>query len=191
MKPVSEDKRQALLQAALKLFTEHGFHGTPTSKIAKEAGVATGTLFHYFGTKEELINQLYLEIKQELRRSLVAGIDNERTIRGKTQKGWMNFVTWALENPGKLQFFNQFSSSPYISNLTREEGVQHFRFLNDLLEEGKRQDMLKDMPTDLLFDITVGMCGVSAMHFMNHPERFQDHAYREMVFTAYWDCIKR
>lgn len=191
MKHAPEDKRQALLQTALKLFTKNGFHGTPTSKIAKKAGVATGTLFHYFNTKEELINQLYLEIKQELRQALAAGVDNERTIRGMFYKGWLNFIVWALEHPEKLQFFNQFSSSPYISNLTREEGLQHFRFLKDLLEEGKRQDVLKDMSTDLLFDITVGMCGVSAMHFMNHPERFQDDAYREMAFTAYWDCIKR
>lgn len=191
MKHASEDKRRALLQAALKLFTTNGFHGTPTSKIAKEAGVATGTLFHYFSTKEELINQLYLEIKQDLRHALEAGVDDEQTIRGQTYKGWTNFVAWALEHPEKVQFFNQFSSSPYISSLTREEGIQHFRFLKDLLEEGKRQDVLKDMPIDLLFDITTGMCQVLAVHFMHHPEKFQDDAYREMAFDAYWDCIKR
>ena len=49
------NKREKIFSTALNLFVEHGFHGTPTSKIAKEAGVANGTLFHHFNTKEDLI----------------------------------------------------------------------------------------------------------------------------------------
>ena len=58
------DKREQILLAALKLFTEFGFHGTPTSKIAVEAGVSNGTLFHYFKTKEALILALYDYVKK-------------------------------------------------------------------------------------------------------------------------------
>ncbi len=191
MRNVSEDKREALLRAALTLFTEHGFHGTPTSKIAKEAGVATGTLFHYFGTKEALINQLYLSIKQDMGQRLVEGVQGEQTLRSKIHKMWLNFVVWSLENPKKLFFFNQFSSSPYISNLTRDEAILQLRFLHDLIEEGQRQDVLKPMPPELLFDISAGMAQVISMHFLQHPEHFQDETYREMAFTAYWDCIRR
>ena len=49
------EKKQSILDASLKLFVENGFHGTSTAEIAKTAEVATGTLFHYFKTKEELI----------------------------------------------------------------------------------------------------------------------------------------
>jgi len=51
MKKQVKDKRTAIIEAALKLFTERGFHGTSTAQISKEAGVATGTLFNYFPTK--------------------------------------------------------------------------------------------------------------------------------------------
>ncbi len=57
------EKKQSILDASLRLFVENGFHGTSTAEIAKTAGVATGTLFHYFKTKEELINSLYLHAK--------------------------------------------------------------------------------------------------------------------------------
>ena len=146
---------------------------------------------HYFGTKEELINQLYLSIKQDLRRALAVGVDAEKTIWGMMHKGWCNFIAWSLENPAKLQFFMQFSSSPYISNLTREEGIQTLGFLHDLIEEGKRQDVLKNIPTELLFDITTGMCQTMGLHFQNNPEKFDDKRYREMAFESYWDCIRR
>ena len=45
------DKREAILETALVLFTERGFYGTPTAMISREAGVATGTLFFYFKNK--------------------------------------------------------------------------------------------------------------------------------------------
>jgi AcrR family transcriptional regulator len=47
MKEQLTDKKKAILAAALALFTERGFHGTPTSLIAQDAGVATGQLFPF------------------------------------------------------------------------------------------------------------------------------------------------
>ena len=59
-------KKEAILNTALKLFVENGFHGTATGKIAQEAGVGTGTLFTYFKTKDELVLSLYVSIKIEM-----------------------------------------------------------------------------------------------------------------------------
>ena len=61
----SEDKRNAILSAATQVFAERGL-GAPTSAISQASGVAEGTLFTYFPTKDELINALYREIKLEL-----------------------------------------------------------------------------------------------------------------------------
>ena len=61
-----KEKELQILNASLKLFVENGFHGTSTAEISKSAGVATGTLFHYFKTKEELINRLYLYSKESM-----------------------------------------------------------------------------------------------------------------------------
>ena len=60
------DKKAKVLDAALKLFVEFGFHNTPTSKIAKEAGISSGTLFYFYPTKDELVVALYLDIKAKL-----------------------------------------------------------------------------------------------------------------------------
>ena len=84
-RPKSEDKRNAILDAATHLFAERGLTAAPTSEISKLAGVAEGTLFTYFKTKDDLINALCREIKLELadamirispgRRKLVPGCD--------------------------------------------------------------------------------------------------------------------
>ncbi|MED4601212.1 TetR/AcrR family transcriptional regulator [Paenibacillus validus] len=53
------DKTDAILQAALKVFAEHGFNGAQISKIAKEAGVADGTIYLYFQNKEDILTTVY------------------------------------------------------------------------------------------------------------------------------------
>ena len=58
-RPRSEQKRQAILDAAFRVFVERGVAASPTSAISKAAGVAEGTLFTYFKTKEELMHELY------------------------------------------------------------------------------------------------------------------------------------
>ena len=92
MKANIEDKRKAVMEAALKLFTERGFHGTSTAQISKEAGVATGTLFHYFPTKEDLINNLYFEVKGDLSRAMVKDLESQDNFKDRLKKISYNFV---------------------------------------------------------------------------------------------------
>ena len=72
------DKKAAIASTAVRLFTERGIHGTPTSLIAREAGISNGTLFHYFPTKEDLITFAYREIKGRMEKEIGRGIGEER-----------------------------------------------------------------------------------------------------------------
>ena len=64
-RPRSDVKRSAILEAATRIIVTQGLSAS-TAGIAKEAGVANGSLFTYFETKTDLFNQLYLEIKTEI-----------------------------------------------------------------------------------------------------------------------------
>jgi AcrR family transcriptional regulator len=57
----AHNRRQAILDAAVKVFARQGFHGCRVSDIADEAGVAYGLLYHYFPSKDEVLNTLFLE----------------------------------------------------------------------------------------------------------------------------------
>ncbi|WP_332913757.1 TetR/AcrR family transcriptional regulator [Algoriphagus boritolerans] len=62
----TQDKRILILESALELIRENGFHGTPVSIVAKHAGVAAGTVYTYFKSKDELIVALYHYVKAGL-----------------------------------------------------------------------------------------------------------------------------
>ncbi len=57
----SPDRRRAILDAAVKVFARQGFHSCRVADIADEAGVAYGLVYHYFGSKDEVLNTLFLE----------------------------------------------------------------------------------------------------------------------------------
>lgn len=57
-KEQKEVKKMQIIQAALDLFVERGYYGTKTSQISKRAGISEGLLFHYFPTKEILLEEL-------------------------------------------------------------------------------------------------------------------------------------
>ena len=137
------------MEAALKLFTERGFHGTSTAQISKEAGVATGTLFIYFPTKEDLINSLYFEVKGRLSQSMGKEIEAENIFQGKLRKIWSNLVKWGVDNQEEFLFVGQFCSSPYITKFTREEVMKEYVFLHKLVDEGIETGAIRDFSAEL------------------------------------------
>ena len=61
-----EDKRKLILAAAIRVFAEHGYHGSRVGDIAEDAGVAHGLLYHYFASKEDVLRTIFVENWGEL-----------------------------------------------------------------------------------------------------------------------------
>ena len=59
------DKKELIMAAALELFAERGYHGTPVSLIAEQAKVGSGTIYRYFKDKDDLVNTLYRHWKRK------------------------------------------------------------------------------------------------------------------------------
>ncbi len=92
------DKRAALLDAALELFARNGLQSVPTSAIARKAGVAKGTLFIYFETKEQLLNALYLEIAAQFVGAVRAALDSPAAPGSPLRSYWFAFARWYLDH---------------------------------------------------------------------------------------------
>ncbi|ENN6572647.1 TetR/AcrR family transcriptional regulator, partial [Raoultella ornithinolytica] len=98
-RPKSEDKKQALLEAATAAFAQSGIAAS-TSAIARSAGVAEGTLFRYFATKDELLNELYLSIKSGLVKAMVSGLTpNEKRPKENARNIWDSYIDWSIRHP--------------------------------------------------------------------------------------------
>ena len=182
------DKRDKILAASLTLFTERGFHNTPTSLIAKEAGVATGTLFHHFKNKEELINSLYLDLKTNKMKALSEYINPSDTIEAKIKSAWINAVKWGIMHPKEFQFVMQFSNSPFITHLTREQAKGQYESIIGLFEQAIKDGIIKATYPEFVVDYFEGIFNLAVSHFRKYPDKISEENL-DMTFDICWDGI--
>lgn len=129
----SEDKRLALLEAAKVAVAEQGL-GAATSLIAKNAGVAEGTLFRYFSTKDKLLNELYLYIKLSLGKTMMENYLPGASFRERARTVWSGFISWGLIQPAACKAMRQLAVSDKITTETLAKVNQHYPELDELAE---------------------------------------------------------
>jgi AcrR family transcriptional regulator len=184
------EKKQNILDASLKLFVERGFHGTSTAEIAKTAGVATGTLFHYFKTKEELINSLYFHSKQNMLNEVNGSYDNKKTFKENIKDLWLKFSYFGINNPYMFQFILIFHSSPYISSLTKNEIENRFIELLEVYKKGIEKQQIKAIDNEMVVDYFWGNIFSTVNHFKKYPEKLNEKNM-DMAFELFWDGISK
>ena len=113
MAATAVDRAAAVRRALRVLVAERGFHGASMSAVAAEAGVATGTAYTHYASKDELVIAAYLETKAELGAAATAGIEDEREITGMFRRLWLNAYRHLAEHRDRALFLLQVDASPY------------------------------------------------------------------------------
>jgi AcrR family transcriptional regulator len=184
-------KRKQILNAALKLFTQYGFHGTSTAAIAEEARVANGTLFHYFSSKDLLIIELYLELKDNLLIGATEKYSVDQDLKTRMMDVWSGIIQWACGAPDEFYYIQQFNHSPYFNKLTDEQKSRHDPFFNELLSEGGSKNIFKDLAVDLMRQMNFSLLnGVIEYIFQNQGIK-DDQKKMNKALNSIWDCLSK
>ena len=183
-----KEKKQKIFDAALRLFVERGFHGTSTAEIAKTAGVATGTLFHYFKTKEELINSLYLYTKETMFSQLDNHFKDDKSLKVNLKELWCKFIDFSIKNPYKFQFILTFHTSPYITSLTKEQLETQTNDLLGVYEKGIKDKELKEVPFEIMIEYFWGNIVSTINYFNKYPHKLDKNSLKQ-AFELFWDGV--
>lgn len=184
------DKRKLILDAALKLFVGQGFHATPTGKIAEEAGVANGTLFHYFTTKDELVVALYIDIKQRLYAYVAEHTSEQGTFKEVMKGHYLATLYWALDNKAEFRFMQQFSTSPYLAQISADVVKEQLQPHYAMLSKGIELKVLKPLPVDYLYTlITSQTYGLNDYLVANKFSKAKQHQVISDTFELLWGMI--
>jgi AcrR family transcriptional regulator len=187
-RPRSEDKRNAILQAATEVVAEQGV-SAPTAKIAKRAGVAEGSLFTYFENKDALLNQLYLDLKADLRAAMLGGYPAAERVAARARYVWDHYVDWGVANPVKRRALSQLSVSERISPESRAAGMDGFGQINLLMQESVASGALKDQPPAFVGAILSSLAETTMEFILREPDAAE--RYRRAGFEAFWAAIAR
>ncbi len=113
------DKRNCILDAALALFAERGFHGTAVPALAKLAKVGAGTIYRYFDSKETLVNVLYRREKGRITEHVMSGFPGQRSPRDQFHYLFREVVGYAQEHRPSFEFLEHHHHAPYLDEESR------------------------------------------------------------------------
>jgi AcrR family transcriptional regulator len=142
-RPKSEDKKQALLDAATSAIAQSGIAAS-TALIARSAGVAEGTLFRYFATKDDLLNALYLHLKSDLCQAMLAGLVENVSPKEFTHSIWNSYIDWGVRNPTGHHAIRRMAVSEKITDETIEQVRAMFPELQKLCQRSVRPVFMSD-----------------------------------------------
>jgi len=109
------DRAAAVRSALRTLVARHGFHGASMTAVASQAGVATGTAYTHYASKDELVLAAYCETKAQLAAAAMADLDAGSEADARFRSIWLATYRHLKANPDHARFLLQVDHSPYRS----------------------------------------------------------------------------
>ncbi|WP_322069000.1 TetR/AcrR family transcriptional regulator [Paraburkholderia bannensis] len=185
-RPLSPEKRSALLAAATQAVAEQGVQAS-TASIARGAGVAEGTLFTYFESKDELFQELYLHLKEDLGETIMPGYPYESEFRLRVEHIFQRYVSWGLANKAKRLAISRLSASGLLQETTRARATERFQAVSRMMEDAVQSGVLLNAPIAFLYAIIERIADTTIEFVESHPGDAQRHC--QLGFHATWRAI--
>lgn len=177
-----EHKPETILKAAVTVFRSEGIN-VSTARIAKAAGVANGTLFNYFPTKQALIDAVYLAIKSEMA-GAIGELSSEDSIRDRMFQVWDRLLRWVRSHSDQHLVANLLDQSGLVSTEAQGKGNELFGAPLALLEEAKAVGVLVDLPLEYLSALIQQQLSQATVSKLSDDEA-------EVAFAVLWNGITR
>lgn len=184
-----EDKREAILDAALALFAERGFHGTAVPLIAERARVGAGTLYRYFESKEAIVNELFRAKKRQLAAALLVDLPAFAPTRQVFHEVWVRLGRFATEHPEVLAFLELHHHGEYLDEESWKVEVEALLPLLRFVEDAQEKQIVRPVPAQVLMALVwgafVGLVRASQMGLMPLAPAM------DAAEACMWEAIRR
>jgi AcrR family transcriptional regulator len=182
-------KRQAILDAALELFAERGYHGTTVPDVAERAAVGTGTLYRYFEHKEALVNAVYQRWKGEYGRFLMSDLPVGMPTLIVFQAIWRRMGDFARRHPSVVGFLELHHHRSYLD--AESEALER-AILEPVLafvENAQREGTLKAGSPRVLMAVVYGAF-IGLVNAEQHGHLKLDEATLDEAERCVWEAIR-
>jgi AcrR family transcriptional regulator len=144
---IRTDRKAAILNAALSVFAEEGYHSASISKVSKAAGVSKGLMYNYFESKEDLLHQLLDEII--LKETDIMRYLNEKEFTSETVASFLNYSIELLkEDPSHWKLYLLMAVQPEVMQILMEDHKEihmefNLKFMDFFKAQGHEDPLLQ------------------------------------------------
>lgn len=186
---VVSDPRERILEAALDLFEENGFDATAVPEIARRAGVATGSIYRYFASKDELVNALYRTWKQRYYAIVLTEPPANATARQAFSHYWRGMASFARQFPKAARFLDLHHHRGYLVDESLEPERNGQAIAAAFISRGAVNGEVRNIAPVVLIALMSGaMRGL--LSFAEKGELALDDATIRNIEDCLWNGIK-
>ncbi|MEW1548967.1 TetR/AcrR family transcriptional regulator [Streptomyces tsukubensis] len=178
-----------LLSAATRLFAEHGYDKTSVQEIVEAAGVTKGALYHYFGSKEDLLQEVYGRMLRLQQERLDAFARSDAPVGVRLRSAAADVVVTTIDNlhDATIFFRSMHHLSPEKNKQVRAERRRYHERFRALVEEGQSSGVFSAAtPADLVVDYHFG-----SVHHLSTWYRPDGPLTKEQVADHLADLLMR
>lgn len=185
-----EATRQRLLRAALDLYTTVGFRGTTTPAIASRAGVAEGTIYRHFTSKEHLLNEVYRGAQKWATGLLKEIEEQEKAARAseRLQRVARRFFEAAERDPAALRMLLYNPGEKSLDDRSREAAREFREGLQQMVASGKSDGLVRPGPADLWASAWLSLIAFAGEKVASR-EWPPDHPHLQLLIDSAWDAV--
>lgn len=185
------EKKQAILENMLELTEKHGLLGVPMSLLSKKAGVAAGTIYHHFESKDAIILELFKHVRDAITYEIFKIKDRSMDSYGERLKNiWINLFQYFIKNPKVLSFMEQFFTSPFQRMIQSKEQQFYEDNFSGFFLMGINEGYIKNYDIHIISSIFMGGLTLAAKKQNNGYYTFSMNELKDMA-TIVWDGLKK
>ncbi len=178
------------MRAALDSFVERGFHGTAVPQIAARAEVAAGTIYHYFPSKEALVNELYRGWKAAVAERVFKAFPQGAPVREQFRVMWHELLGFAKAEPRAFAFIELHNHASYLDEESRKVDDNLKKFAGAMIRVAQAQGLLKPLDPAVLMELVFGAFnGLLRAHYEGRIEL--DDERSAAAERACWDEVAK
>lgn len=185
-RPLSSQKQTALINATIDILSENGLSAT-TANIAKKAKVAVGTLFTYFPTKEQLFNDVYLILKNDMAELLVTDYPRDSDIHTQIKHVWLGYTLWSLKNPNGKRVLRLLSVSELLTPETLSNTPETLVLVDQMFTRAIKDNLLISKEKDFIYNIFQNISDATSEQIEKQPERKDE--LLQLGYEIMWKAI--
>ncbi|SFS80190.1 TetR/AcrR family transcriptional regulator [Sphingobacterium wenxiniae] len=185
------NKKEAIFESTLHLIYEYGFRGTPMSQIANHANVATGTIYHYFASKDELILELFKYCREQTNEHIFS-VDKNLPYKERFFFIWKRLVAYYLDHKEIFRFVEQFYSSPYFAIMQSSQDPSYYGVdkLHQFFEEGAKSGIIREMNFPTIVSVYIGPA-TSYIKNISYGFCKMTDSDRDNIIEIIWNGVKK
>jgi AcrR family transcriptional regulator len=185
-------RRDAILDAALRLSASRGLDGVSTAEVCRASGATNGSVFHFFPTKDDLHAALYLRALATYQEAIASGLERSRSAREGVRGVVLDHVAWVAAHPAEARFLHEGRRGATSASLLDEIEERNARFFGRFaawLRAQAAAGAIRKVPPDVVFAIVFGPVSMITRDFMRGTDAERLREVAPSLADAAWSAL--